>query len=79
MSSIEETLLRLAAECGPGKSFTPEDVARAAGGEEWRRLLPEVRRIAVALAEAGRLEILRKGKPVNPKEFKGVYRLRIGS
>ncbi len=34
-----------------------------------------VRRAAVALAEQGRVVILRKGKPADPRDFKGVYRL----
>jgi hypothetical protein len=34
-----------------------------------------IRRVAVALAEQGRLVILRKGRPVDPRDFKGVYRL----
>jgi hypothetical protein len=34
-----------------------------------------IRRVAVALAEQGRVVILRKGKPVDPRDFKGVYRL----
>jgi hypothetical protein len=34
-----------------------------------------IRRIAVRLASEGRIVILRKGKPVDPADFKGVYRL----
>jgi uncharacterized protein DUF3253 len=37
--------------------------------------MPAVRRTAVALALAGRLAIYRKGKLVDPNDFKGVYRL----
>ncbi|TPW04813.1 MAG: hypothetical protein FD124_2436 [Alphaproteobacteria bacterium] len=37
----------------------------------------EVRDAAVRLAKAGRIVILRKGKPVDPENFKGVIRLRI--
>jgi hypothetical protein len=32
---------------------------------------------ATYLARQGRLEILRKGQPVDPKSFKGVVRLRL--
>ena len=39
--------------------------------------LSAVRRAAARLAEAGRIEILRKGKPVPPAEMRGVIRLRI--
>lgn len=43
----------------------------------WRPLMPAVRAGAVALAKQGRLVITRKGKPVDPDAFKGVYRLKI--
>ena len=36
-----------------------------------------VRRVAVRLAQAGRIEILRKGKPVDGVDVRGVIRLRL--
>jgi hypothetical protein len=36
-----------------------------------------VRRAAVRLAQEGRIDILRKGKPVDPLGVKGVIRLRV--
>jgi hypothetical protein len=36
-----------------------------------------IRRAAVALAHAGRLVIYRKGKPADPDDFRGVYRLGL--
>jgi hypothetical protein len=39
-------------------------------------LLP-IRRAAVSLAQAGRLVIYRKGKPADPNDFRGVYRLGL--
>lgn len=44
---------------------------------EWRQLLTAVRRAAIRLAEAGRIDILRKGKPVTGEAIRGVIRLRI--
>ena len=76
-SPIETTLLELLAEAGSGRSVSPEAVARAAAGEDWRRALAQVRAEAVGLARQGRLLILRHGKPVDPNGFKGVYRLRL--
>jgi len=38
-----------------------------------------VRRAAVKLALGGRLIIYRKGKPVDPNDFRGVYRLGAAS
>jgi len=77
-AAIESVLLRLVAERGLGKSVDPTEAARALGGDhpdQWGPLMQPIRRAAVALAEQGRLVILRKGKPVDPRDFKGVYRL----
>jgi hypothetical protein len=43
--------------------------------DQWGPLMQPIRRVAVRLAAEGRIVILRKGKPVDPEEFKGVYRL----
>ena len=77
--TVEATMLRLLGACGPGRTISPIDVARelAADDAHWQRLLPAVRRAAVNLALAGRLVIYRKGKPADPNEFKGVYRLSL--
>ncbi|CAH1660021.1 conserved hypothetical protein [Hyphomicrobiales bacterium] len=75
---LEKAMLDLAARCAPGKTFDPTDVARAIAGaspDSWGRIMQPVRRMAVRLAEEGRLVIYRKGKPADPADFKGVYRL----
>ena len=75
---IETVLLRLIAERGPGKSLDPTEAARELGGahpDQWGPLMQPIRKAAVALAEQGRLVILRKGKPADPRDFKGVYKL----
>ncbi len=47
-------------------------------GDAWRDYLRPARQEAVALARTGKLVILRKGKPVDPKKpIKGVIRLQI--
>jgi hypothetical protein len=76
IEAITATLLRLAAERGPAKSLCPTDVARAVSAEEWRPLLGAVRKVAADLARQGKIEILRKGKPINPDDMRGVIRLR---
>jgi hypothetical protein len=75
--AIEDNLLRMLAELPPGKSVSPEAVARAVDPEGWRRLLPQVRAIARGLARQDKLVILRHNKPADPNTFKGVYRLRL--
>jgi hypothetical protein len=76
---IEAAIFDLLAKAAPGKSISPEAVARAADPEGWRRRLSQVRSAAVGLARAGRLVILRHGKPADPDDFKGVYRLAAGA
>ncbi len=76
-SPIEDTLFEKLQTLAPGKSVSPEDVAKALDAEGWRRLLPQVRSTAVGLARAGKLVITRHGKPADPDSFKGVYRLRL--
>jgi hypothetical protein len=76
--ALSALLLKLAAERGAEKSFCPSEVARHVGGphpDGWGPLMQPVRRAAVELALNGQLVILRKGRPVDPLDFKGVYRL----
>ena len=76
--AVEETILRLLAGAGAGKTVGPTDVARVLHpGTEWHLVMPQVRRGAVRLALAGRLVIYRKGRPVDPNDFKGIYRLGL--
>jgi hypothetical protein len=78
LAALEEAMLRLVTACEPGKTISPTDVAlELAGpaGDEWGALMPAVRRIAVRLANEGRLAVYRKGKQVDPNDFKGLYRL----
>jgi len=70
-------ILDLLAPLAPGKSISPEEAARAADPEGWRRTLPKVRAVAIGMARDGRLVITRHGKPADPNQFKGVYRLRL--
>jgi len=77
---LEETLMGLAAARGPDKTFCPSEAARALGGphpDGWGPLMMPVRRVAVRLAHEGRIVIYRKGKRVDPDDFKGVYRLGL--
>ncbi|MDQ0472904.1 DUF3253 domain-containing protein [Labrys wisconsinensis] len=76
-AEIEEAILRLVAE-RPDKTIDPAAVARAVAGdgsEQWGPVMQPLRRVAVRLAKEGRLVIYRKGRPVDPDDFKGVYRL----
>jgi 2-keto-3-deoxy-L-rhamnonate aldolase RhmA len=77
---LEADVLSLAATRGLDKTFCPSDVARSIGGphpDNWGPLMQPIRRVAVRLAKEGRLVITRKGKPVDPDDFRGVYRLGL--
>ncbi|THD71358.1 DUF3253 domain-containing protein, partial [Phenylobacterium sp.] len=75
--TLESAIFDLLAKVAPGKSISPEEVARAADPESWRRTLGHVRAVARGLARQDRLVILRHNKPADPGDFKGVYRLRL--
>jgi hypothetical protein len=80
---LAETILALCADAGPGKSIDPTEAAKFFGRQRdeddlaWRSHLTKVRACAVGLARQGRLVIYRKGKPVDPDDFRGVYRLGL--
>jgi hypothetical protein len=60
------------------KTLSAQEIARlVVADDSWPSLLVPIRRAAVELALAGRLVIYRKGKPVDPTDFKGVYRLGL--
>ena len=76
---LRTLMLQILCEAAPA-SVTPETIARAASldtPEKWRSLLPHIKRLATMSAQAGELNILRKGKIIDPEEFKGVIRLQI--
>ena len=74
---VEAAIFDLLARQPPGKSVSPEEVAREVDPEGWRRMLGHVRAVAVGLARQDRLVILRHNKPADPNDFKGVWRMRL--
>ena len=79
---VDSAILDLCARRGRTRSICPSEAARllVPEGEDWRPLMARVRRRALALALAGRIEILRKGRPVDDlDQVRGVIRLRIAS
>ncbi|WP_262272043.1 MULTISPECIES: DUF3253 domain-containing protein [Microvirga] len=77
---LEAALLTLLEERGPGRTIGPADVAQAIGGNQpdgWGPLMQPVRKVAVRLMKEGRIVILRKGRPVDPDDFRGTYRLAL--
>ncbi|MCC5981766.1 MAG: DUF3253 domain-containing protein [Oceanicaulis sp.] len=76
-NTIETAILALVEQRGVGKSICPSEAARAVWPEDWQKHMREVRAVAVGMARKGEISILRKGKPVDPEDFRGVYRLSL--
>jgi hypothetical protein len=78
---IETAIFEKLAKADPkgvgGKSIEPAEVAKELQPEQWQRMLPKVRGVALSLMRQGRLTITKKGKPVDPNAVKGVIRLRL--
>lgn len=75
---IADAIFSLLAARAPGATICPSEVARAVRTEGWRVLMPEIRAVARALVEDGRLEIRQRGQPV-PLEaaWRGPIRLAL--
>lgn len=83
-AAIADEILRQTAARGAERSICPSEVARAlaGGGLEgpWRPLMGPVRAVAARLAREGRVQILRKGRPLPPDQAPhGVIRLRAAA
>jgi len=78
MTEMSETILSMLSERAGEKTLCPSEVARAIAGSDekaWRLLMKPIRAEAVRLAAEGQLTIRRKGKIVDPEDFKGIYRI----
>lgn len=74
---IETAIFEKLSTREPGKSICPSEVAKDLQPEQWQRMMPKVRTVALGLMRQGRLTITKKGKAVDPETFKGVIRLRL--
>ncbi|MBX9709504.1 MAG: DUF3253 domain-containing protein [Xanthobacteraceae bacterium] len=75
--SLEDTILGVLTRAG-SKTLSAPEIAHTIEPEgDWHALLTPIRRAAVTLAQSGRLIIYRKGKPADPNDFRGVYRLGL--
>jgi hypothetical protein len=74
---IVATILALLDARSAGSTICPSDAARALAADEtaWRALMPEVRRVAAALADAGRLRVTQHGEDVDALAARGPIRL----
>ncbi len=78
---IAECILRLCAARRAGATICPSEAARAlcTSEDEWRTLMPEVRAVAAALADAGRIVVTQKGTAVDPRTARGPIRLALSN
>lgn len=75
---LEQAILRRLRARRPGVSICPSEVARElAGDTAWRLLMQPVRDAASRLRGRGELEILQRGRPVDPLAVRGPIRLRL--
>jgi Protein of unknown function (DUF3253) len=74
---LEQAILEVLVRHGTHTLSAPEIAHAMAPTGDWHALLMPIRRAAVALAQAGRIVIYRKGKPADPNDFRGVYRLGL--
>jgi len=77
-SGIERTTLKLLEARHP-KTACPSEVARAIDSEAWREYMQPVRDAAGRLAKRGRIDVLKRGKKVDPKTAHGPIRLRLAA
>ena len=78
---LEDAVLAILAGSS-SKTLSAPEIAQGITGsdnanEDWHTLLMPIRKAAVTLAQSGRLIIYRKGKPADPNDFRGVYRLGL--
>ncbi|KTR08541.1 hypothetical protein NS365_00965 [Aureimonas ureilytica] len=78
--AIQQAIASAVMERGAGKTVCPSEIARSLAGSDekvWRLMMNPIRAEAVRMAKAGDVRILRKGRPVDPDDFKGIYRLAL--
>lgn len=73
---IKDLICELTDERGPEKSICPSEVARALSDDNWRELMPEVRRVAHDLCQSGQIVATQRGEVVDLKIVSGPVRLR---
>ncbi len=74
---LDRAIIDVLTQSGGKTLSAPELAQKIAHDTDWHGLLMPIRREAIVLALAGRLVIYRKGKPADPNDFRGVYRLGL--
>jgi len=78
---LESAILGLLRSRGTGKPICPSEAAVKVAGNPstavWKPFMPAARNAARRLFAKGRVEILQKGRPVEPSTAKGPIRIRL--
>ena len=74
-AEIRKTILLLTSQRGGGRTICPSEVARALRAENWRPLMPDVRRVAAQLIESNHLVAKQQGQVVQIETARGPIRL----
>ncbi|MEM7705177.1 MAG: DUF2256 and DUF3253 domain-containing protein [Pseudomonadota bacterium] len=76
---LEAAIVTLLSERAAGATICPSEAARRVAPDEdnWRPLMERTRMAARRLHHVGRLEILQRGRPIDPSRAKGPVRLRL--
>ena len=73
---LEQTILDLLATRAAAATICPSEAARVVGGEDWRDLMEPARRAARRLVADDAVEIVQKGRVVDPSAARGPIRIR---
>lgn len=76
--AVEGAILKLLEARAP-RTACPSEVARAIDGERWRAQMQPVRDAALRLLKRGRIDVLQKGKSIDPTTARGPIRLRLAA
>jgi hypothetical protein len=74
MNGVRDAILDLALRRGRATSLCPSEVAKTLEPEDWRALMPEVRRVAATMPE---IIATQGGVEVDPLTARGPIRLRL--
>jgi hypothetical protein len=78
LARIEATTRALARHRAPDGTICPSDVARAIGGDDWRKLMGSVREAVTMLRERGVVSVEQRGTTVpKGRDWKGPIRVRL--
>ena len=77
-AAVDRALMKLLEKRHP-RTACPSEVARLLDEHRWADHMQAVRDAAARLKKRGRIDVLQRGKAVDPKTARGPIRLRLAS